>query len=218
MKKKKIVLVLIIILLGIITGIYGTKAINTKSTNKYDKFIDSYESNLKDGRYAEALSSLNSANEISRVDGYSEKRSECEMLKTSLSSYKSGERAVELKNYDLAIMEFKNVNEKDKERYELAQQKIKEIIPKNIEKIKKDNEELKAQQEMQQRTEEFQKEMKKMRGITIGMSQQDVLDSIWGQPEDINKTTTKYGVSEQWVYSGYRYIYFDNGIVTAIQE
>lgn len=52
----------------------------------------------------------------------------------------------------------------------------------------------------------------------IGMSKTQVEQSTWGKPKDINKTTTKYGVSEQWVYSGNRYIYFDNGIVTAIQE
>lgn len=34
----------------------------------------------------------------------------------------------------------------------------------------------------------------------------------------INKTTTEYGVHEQWVYGNGRYIYLDDGIVTAIQE
>lgn len=52
----------------------------------------------------------------------------------------------------------------------------------------------------------------------IGMTESEVLDSTWGEPEKINKTTTKYGVHEQWVYSDNRYIYFDDGIVTAIQE
>jgi hypothetical protein len=53
---------------------------------------------------------------------------------------------------------------------------------------------------------------------TLGMTEDQVINSTWGRPYDRNKTTTKYRVSEQWVYSGYRYIYFDNGIVTAIQE
>lgn len=52
----------------------------------------------------------------------------------------------------------------------------------------------------------------------IGMTKDDVLLTKWGKPEDINRTTTRYSVSEQWVYSGYRYIYFEDGIVTAIQE
>jgi hypothetical protein len=52
----------------------------------------------------------------------------------------------------------------------------------------------------------------------IGMTTDEVLSSTWGKPQDINKTTTKYGVSEQWVYPGFFYIYFEDGIVTAIQE
>lgn len=52
----------------------------------------------------------------------------------------------------------------------------------------------------------------------IGMTADEVRSSSWGSPQSINKTTTKFGVSEQWVYSGYKYIYLDNGIVTAIQE
>ncbi len=52
----------------------------------------------------------------------------------------------------------------------------------------------------------------------IGMTAKEVKESTWGTPKEINKTTTVYGVSEQWVYSGYKYIYLDDGIVTAIQE
>lgn len=51
----------------------------------------------------------------------------------------------------------------------------------------------------------------------IGMSEIEVMASTWGYPKHINKTTTKYGKSEQWVYDK-GYIYFENGIVTAIQE
>lgn len=53
---------------------------------------------------------------------------------------------------------------------------------------------------------------------TIGMTKAEVEGSTWGIPEDKNITTTTYGTREQWVYSGYRYVYFDDGIVTAIQE
>lgn len=52
----------------------------------------------------------------------------------------------------------------------------------------------------------------------IGMSVEELKNSRWGEPEEINKTTTKYGASEQWVYSGYRYVYVDNGVVTGVQE
>jgi hypothetical protein len=53
---------------------------------------------------------------------------------------------------------------------------------------------------------------------SIGMTMDEVINSSWGEPEDINKTTTEYGTSEQWVYSRDRYIYFDDNKVTAIQE
>lgn len=52
----------------------------------------------------------------------------------------------------------------------------------------------------------------------IGMSRDDLKDSTWGEPSDINKTTTAYGVSEQWIYGNGRYIYLEDGVVTAIQE
>lgn len=58
----------------------------------------------------------------------------------------------------------------------------------------------------------------KTEGVSIGMTKNQVINSNWGNPKDINKTTTAYGVREQWVYSGYRYLYFENGILTSIQD
>lgn len=52
----------------------------------------------------------------------------------------------------------------------------------------------------------------------IGMTKAEVLKSTWGEPEKKNITETLYGTSEQWVYSNNRYIYFTDGIVTAIQK
>mgnify|MGYP001007978606 CR=1 FL=1 len=61
-------------------------------------------------------------------------------------------------------------------------------------------------------------EMPGLKKPQIGMTAEEVRNSTWGEPKKINKTTTKYGVSEQWVYYGYKYIYLENDIVTAIQE
>lgn len=52
----------------------------------------------------------------------------------------------------------------------------------------------------------------------IGMTAQEVLDSAWGKPMRINKTTFAWGVTEQWCYYDNRYVYLKNGSVTAIQE
>lgn len=51
----------------------------------------------------------------------------------------------------------------------------------------------------------------------IGMTEMEVMASTWGWPEKRNKTTTAGGESEQWVYED-GYIYFKDGVVTAIQE
>ena len=53
---------------------------------------------------------------------------------------------------------------------------------------------------------------------TIGMTKDEVENSKWGKPRDINKTTYSWGTHEQWCYYGNKYIYFKNGVVTAIQE
>lgn len=58
---------------------------------------------------------------------------------------------------------------------------------------------------------------KKLTGVLLGMSQQDALDSSWGKPQKINRTTNAYGVSEQWVYIG-SYLYFKDGVLTSIQN
>ncbi|WP_339169917.1 hypothetical protein MKX75_13135 [Paenibacillus sp. FSL R5-0341] len=52
----------------------------------------------------------------------------------------------------------------------------------------------------------------------IGMTAAEMRISSWGTPKKINKTTYEFGIHEQWVYSDYRYVYLEDGIVTAIQE
>lgn len=58
----------------------------------------------------------------------------------------------------------------------------------------------------------------KQEGVRIGMTEDEVLNSTWGKPKSINKITTKYGTNEQWVYGGNNYLYFENGILTSIQN
>lgn len=59
---------------------------------------------------------------------------------------------------------------------------------------------------------------KKKEGVAVGMTKQDALDSIWGKPQYVNTTTTSAGTREQWVYRNNNYLYFENGILTAIQN
>lgn len=51
--------------------------------------------------------------------------------------------------------------------------------------------------------------------VKIGMTK-EMCKLSWGQPQDINETITSGRKSEQWVYSD-NYLYFDNGVVTAMQ-
>lgn len=55
---------------------------------------------------------------------------------------------------------------------------------------------------------------KRKKGVSIGMTEEDVLASSWGKPDEINRTVNSYGVREQWVYrersSGY--LYFERSV------
>lgn len=52
----------------------------------------------------------------------------------------------------------------------------------------------------------------------IGMTQVQARFTTWCFPTTMNKTTTVSGVRIQEVYERNRYLYFENGILTTIQE
>jgi hypothetical protein len=79
--------------------------------------------------------------------------------------------------------------------------------------IKEENDKIIAQENENKRLEEL-----KNTKPYIGMSRDDLYRCAWGKPQDINKTTTSYGTSEQWCYYNYKYVYVDDGVVTSIQE
>lgn len=49
------------------------------------------------------------------------------------------------------------------------------------------------------------------------MTDKEALKSTWRKPTKINTTKNINGTSEQWVYDNYKYLYFENGILTSIQ-
>ena len=55
-------------------------------------------------------------------------------------------------------------------------------------------------------------------GVSVGMSKEQVLSSSWGKPEHVNTTTTARGTREQWVYGMRAYLYFEDGVLTTIQN
>lgn len=63
-----------------------------------------------------------------------------------------------------------------------------------------------------------EKAERKKRSVHIGMTAAEVIQSSWGRPDYVNRTTTAYGVREQWVYGQRSYLYFQDGILDAIQN
>ena len=54
-------------------------------------------------------------------------------------------------------------------------------------------------------------------GARIGMNARQILEKTnWGKPNSINRTVSKAGVNEQWVYSNQNYLYFENNELTSI--
>lgn len=53
--------------------------------------------------------------------------------------------------------------------------------------------------------------------IRLGMTAEQVQQS-WGKPKDINRSVGSWGVHEQWVYYGNKYLYFENDILTSWQD
>ena len=60
--------------------------------------------------------------------------------------------------------------------------------------------------------------LKKTQGVILGMTMEDVEASSWGKPKRINRTTTTRGTREQWVYGNNHYLYFNENILTSIQN
>ena len=55
------------------------------------------------------------------------------------------------------------------------------------------------------------------RQIHVGMTA-DQVRAAWGKPEHNNTSTYSTGTHEQWVYSSGSYDYFENGVMTAVQQ
>jgi hypothetical protein len=59
---------------------------------------------------------------------------------------------------------------------------------------------------------------KRKGGVRLGMTMKQVRASNWGQPDSVNRTTGAFGVHEQWVYEEGNYLYFEDGVLTTIQN
>lgn len=53
--------------------------------------------------------------------------------------------------------------------------------------------------------------------VSMGMTA-DQVRAAWGKPEHINTTVTAGGKHEQWVWGSSQYAYFQDGILTSVQQ
>ncbi len=53
--------------------------------------------------------------------------------------------------------------------------------------------------------------------VWVGMTKAQA-QLAWGEPNSVNRTTTRRGVMEQWVYGSSSYLYFGNGVLTSYQN
>ncbi|MFS0883418.1 hypothetical protein [Metabacillus niabensis] len=124
-------------------------------------------------------------------------------------------------NLALSYLEYGKSNYKSSlgylDRVEYIPEELEEKITrfKEILKLEKDKE---VEQEiLEEQNRMIDDATENPSSVTIGMTKEEVLTKGWGKPEDINRTVTKYGTSEQWIYSNYNYLYFEDGILTSIQ-
>lgn len=107
-----------------------------------------------------------------------------------------------------------------------------EFKKQELEKLKKEEE---RQKEQQEREKKEQQERIKFKNdciakwgqklgsyiadgkVVLGMNKEMCIAS-WGNPININRTIVKGLTSEQWVYGWGTYLYFDNGVLSAIQD
>ena len=166
-------------------------------------YFSEAEQHVENGNYHKAYLAYGNAKR-DLLNNYPEKRA---LIDEKLNSIKN--KAEDSLKEELA----ENINAQDYSKsYSLYNNFVKNS----------DNEELKdiyAQYNDGQKSEKNakEKERKKQQGVSIGMTKQEVLDSNWGEPERINKSTYSWGTKEQWVYPNYNYLYFENDKLTSIQ-
>ena len=196
------------------------------------------------GSYKMALDLLNVVNKIKEDVNVSPEISDLKDVIVKTSVIKAKEEA-EILNYEEAInllkfefsldennqnkvnklieyyiekKEFYETSEGKKIKVKFQDDRKKRIEEEYRKKIAKERQKLEEEERKikEQKREELKR--KKSEGVSIGMTQEEVLQSSWGKPEDINKTITKYGTREQWVYGNNNYLYFEDGILVTIQN
>ncbi len=231
-KKKMVLIIVILVFASMAIAGFSKNGYFDKNFNAGVEEISLDEMNFNGGlnkfnnkEYKDALIGLNLVKEDSpRYEEAQKLIAEAnifvadEYLQDAKEYYNSGE----LKNaydsiykaseYNLTSQEISDL----KNKYEAEYKAEKERIATELALATKESAERNQAEEAKRLAEE--KAYKKSQGVSLGMTQQDVLDSSWGRPSDVNRTTSVYGTDEQWCYGNGNYLYFEDGILTSIQN
>ncbi len=87
----------------------------------------------------------------------------------------------------------------------------------DIERLAREKRETALRELTAKAVDKADKARRKREGVSIGMTQDEVVASSWGKPRKVNRTTRANSIREQWVYDG-GYLYFQDGILTTVQN
>lgn len=220
-------------LIKMIKNIKDKDSSNVNIANRYFKadgysYINQANKCIQEQKYVEAYNSFGNAISINKdknqdiVEIATNKQNEIkeQMLQQVISQ---AQEKINNKDYSSAqtlLGKYKDFgNQTIVDMYNNATNEVNRI---EAEKKAQEEAERKAREkkeaEERAKREAEEKARKKSQGVRIGMTKQEVLDSSWGEPYDINTSIGSWGVHEQWCYEGYNYLYFENGILTSIQN
>ena len=238
---KKIITVIVIILITIALVVYSDKL-----SKNHRKMIEKAQIELKKGNYNSVKNILSSAKDSESIKILKEAEIK-NLIDTSRRMIENKDYTNALEYINKADYSAKQLEEKNIYSDEIISLK-KNILPFEVnnqigkarENAKKGdysqaidilvnvgyiNEDMKLSETITSLKDKYLalqekklKKEKKSRGVSIGMTTEEVLQSSWGKPKDINKTITDYGTREQWVYANYNYLYFEDGILVTIQN
>lgn len=151
-----------------------------------------------------------------------------EHLISPMQNVKNNQKLISIDNL---VLESNYKQAKLKEAFELKAKQIQKELQDKKNKEAAIKEEKKRKAEIQKRAYEaaqwkqkliskYGKENAKMilnGTVKLGWNK-EMCKLSWGTPEDINTYKGSWGVKEQWVYGIGQYLYFDNGILTSIQN
>ncbi len=238
---KKIITVIVIILITIALVVYSDKL-----SKNHRKMIEKAQIELKKGNYNSVKNILSSAKDSESIKILKEAEIK-NLIDTSRRMIENKDYTNALEYINKADYSAKQLEEKNIYSDEIISLK-KNILPFEVnnqigkarENAKKGdysqaidilvnvgyiNEDMKLSETITSLKDKYLalqekklKKEKKSRGVSIGMTTEEVLQSSWGKPKDINKTITDYGTREQWVYANYNYLYFEDGVLVTIQN